>query len=76
MNTVPPRRTIANRLLQNVNGILFEVETIRGGLHDEQANLSSTDQVAILRAVEKIEAEAEKLRRILEGTNERLSAVS
>jgi hypothetical protein len=74
MNRVPPRRTVADRLVQNVNGILFEVENIRGGLHDEQANISSTDKVAIGRAIERIESEAEKLRRLLEGRDELTAA--
>ena len=76
MTRVPPRRNLADRLLQNVNGILFEVENIRSGLHDEHAQIASNDHVAIQRAVEKIEAEAEKLKRILAGTNDRLSAAS
>jgi hypothetical protein len=70
MKRTPPRRTVAERLLQNVNGIRFELEQMRKTLLESRDLFTTSDQLLLERALKKLESESEKLTALLDDENE------
>lgn len=70
MKRRPPRTNVAERLLQNVNGITFELEQMRKTLDASAKLFTASDQLLMERGIEKLEAEAEKLIALLGASNE------
>ena len=60
------RRTVADRLLQNINGIRFELEQMKKTLAESGTLFEGSDHVLIERTLEKLESESEKLAAVLE----------
>ena len=70
MKRTPPRRTVADRMLQNVNGIVFELEQMKKLLEESAALFSASDRLLLERGLEKLEAESEKLTALLSDEGE------
>jgi hypothetical protein len=66
MRRTPPRRTVADRLVQNINGIRFELEQMRKTMAESRELFTASDQLLIERSLEKLEAESEKMTALLE----------
>jgi hypothetical protein len=70
MRRTPPRRTVADRLLQNINGIRFELEQMRRSMSESLELFSASDQLLINRSIEKLESESAKLNALLGDESE------
>ena len=57
-------------MLQNVNGIVFELEQMKKQLEESAALFSASDRLLLERGLEKLEAESEKLTALLSDTGE------
>lgn len=65
MTNTARQRSVAGRLLQNLNGVIFEVEQMKRILRDESSSFSTGDQLVLERSIEKLQTEAERLSRLL-----------
>lgn len=66
----PSRHSVADRILQNVNGIELELAQLRRTLAEESQLLTSSERLRIERSLQKLASESDIIRRVVSDAEE------